>query len=244
MRHGFCSVVFDCDSTLVSIEGIDHLAGDDAAAIRALTNQAMAGGIPLERVYGERLARIRPSRAAVADLGEAYVSALIPDAAEVVAALAWLGKEVRIVSGGLLQPILRLAEVLGVEARAVAAVGIRFSFDGKYEGYDDESPLARSGGKSEVIRRWALPRPSLLVGDGATDLEAQAEVDAFAAFTAVERREAVAAAADVVLAGLSLAPVLALAATPDDRLRLKRSRWGSLLDRGDRALALAAAGSS
>lgn len=244
MRRGFRSVVFDCDSTLVTIEGIDHLAGEDAPAIRKLTNQAMEGGIPLEQVYGERLARIRPTRDAVAELGEAYVGSLVADAAEVVAALVWLGKTVRIISGGLQPPVLRLAQALGLDAAAVAAVGIRFSPGGEYAAYDDQSPLARSGGKSEVIRQWALPRPSLLVGDGATDLEAHEEVDAFAAFTAVERREAVAAAADVVLDTPTLAPVLALAATAEDRLRLEESRWGPLLEHADRTLASTAEGSS
>ena len=43
------------------------------------------------------------------------------------------------------------------------------------------SPLARSNGKAQVIRAWNLPRPALLVGDGATDREARPAVDAFAA---------------------------------------------------------------
>lgn len=235
---GFCSVVLDCDSTLVRIEGIDVLAAEHAAEVRALTDAAMAGAIPLEQVYGRRLEMIRPTRAAIELLGAAYADALVPDARETVAALAWLGKEIRIVSGGLRQPVEMLALTLGLPPAQVAAVDVRFSADGTYQGFDHTSPLARSGGKAEVIRAWHLPAPVLLVGDGATDLEARPAVDAFAAYTGVVHRSEVADAADFVLPDASLAPVLALAADPADRARLAASPWAKLLAYGTRIVDL------
>ena len=233
---GFRSIIFDCDSTLVSIEGIDALAGERADEIRALTDAAMAGTIPLDEVYGRRLELIRPARDAVEALGQAYREALVPDAQETVAALRWLGKTVRILSGGLLPGVEAVARTLGLPSDAVAAVGIQFSPDGAYHGFDRASPLARSGGKAEAIRAWGLPGPTLLVGDGATDLEARPAVDAFAAYTGVVHRPAVAAAADFVLSDPSLAPVLALAADPEDRACLATSPWADLLTRADELL--------
>jgi hypothetical protein len=56
----------------------------------------------------------------------------------------------------------------------------------------------------------------------------------------VVHRPAVAAAADVVLAAPTLAPVLALAATGPERERLRGSAFRHLLDRGERALSGAA----
>jgi phosphoserine phosphatase len=50
-------VIFDCDSTLSTIEGIDELArlsdseNEVAVRIAALTKRAMEGDIPLEAVY-------------------------------------------------------------------------------------------------------------------------------------------------------------------------------------------------
>lgn len=233
---GFASVVFDCDSTLAAIEGIDELAGPRIAEVRAMTERAMRGEIPLEAVYGERLELIRPTRERVAALGRAYVDALVPDARETVAALLWLGKTVRVISGGLRPPVEAVAATLGLAPSAVAAVGIRFSPEGEYDGYERDSPLARSGGKEEVLRRWSLPRPTLLVGDGATDAEARPAVDAFAAYMGVAHRPAVAAAADRVLPHPSLAPVLALAAGPGERVRLGDTPWAELLARGDQLL--------
>jgi phosphoserine phosphatase len=236
MTAGFASVIFDCDSTLVRIEGIDELAGPRRAEVQALTDAAMEGEIPLEQVYGRRLALIAPTRARVEAVGRAYVDALVDDARDTVAALLWLGKAVRVVSGGLLPPVEHVARALGVAAEHVAAVGIRFDAAGGYAGFDADSPLGRSGGKEEVIRDWSLPRPSLLVGDGATDLEARPAVDSFCAYMGVALRPAVAAGADRVLHAESLAPVLALAAGPADREALRGGRWAALLARGERLL--------
>lgn len=234
---GFASVVFDCDSTLVAIEGIDELAAERREEIRELTDLAMEGAIALEEVYGRRLAIIDPTREAVAAVGAAYLASLVADAREVVAALHWLGKEVWIVSGGLRPPVEEVARALGVEPARVAAVGIDFDASGRYLDFERDSPLARSGGKPDVVRGWRLPAPSLLVGDGATDLEARAAVDCFAAFMGVAYRETVAAGADVVLTAPTLAPVLALAAGVDDRERLRSSGWAPLLERGAALLA-------
>lgn len=230
-------MVFDCDSTLVAIEGIDVLAGPWADEVRALTEAAMDGRIPLEEVYGRRLARIAPTREQVRSLGRAYVEALVPDARDTVAALLWLGKAVRVLSGGLGPAVEALAGELGIVPEAVSAVGIEWDERGAYVRFDAASPLARSGGKAEAIGAWMLPRPALLVGDGATDLEARPAVDCFAAYMGVARRPAVARDADVVLDHPSLAPVLALAADTADRARLAASEWADLLRRGDRLLA-------
>ncbi len=242
--NGFQAVVFDCDSTLVTIEGIDELAGEKTEEIRELTELAMEGKIALEEVYGRRLAIIDPTREQVDAIGRRYVESLVEDAAPVVAALRWLGKEVRVISGGLRPPVVAAAAHLGIDAGKVAAVDISYDGEGRYLDYERDSPLARSGGKPDVLSKWALPHPTLLVGDGATDLEGKAAVDCFAAFMGVAFRESVAAGADVVLSAPTLAPVLALAATAEDRERLRATEWAELLERGDALLENALSGRS
>jgi phosphoserine phosphatase len=206
----FGTVIFDCDSTLSAIEGIDELAAGRRDEIAGLTAAAMSGALALEAVYGARLALIRPTRARIASLAAQYVAAAVPGARETVHRLRAGGVEVRILSGGIRQAILPFADWLGLDAAAVAAVALRFRADGDYEGFDESSPLARSGGKRKVIESWkpALPGRVLLVGDGMTDLEARPAVDRFLAFTGVVDRPAVAAAADEVLRGPSLLPIL------------------------------------
>lgn len=204
----FRCVIFDCDSTLVKIEGIDELAGTRREEVQRLTDRAMEGSVALEEVYGRRLHLITPTRQQVEEIGRAYVDALVDDARETVAELHRLGVEVRVISGGLLPPVLAVAEELGIPSDRVAAVGIEFDEQGRYLAFDSASPLARSGGKRDLIASWSLPRPALMVGDGVTDLEARPAVDAFAAFAGVVHRPQVVDAADFVISGPSLKPVL------------------------------------
>lgn len=207
------AVVFDCDSTLSEIEGVDDLAGKRRAEVAALTDAAMRGAVPLEQVYSRRLELIQPTRADVERLARRYVAALVPDAREVAAALRAEGIAVRIVSGGLLPAVLAVADELGIPHGDVAAVPIRFTDDGAYAGFDEAAPLARAGGKCDVLRAW---RPQLgsrvvMVGDGATDVEAAAAADVFVAYAGVIERPDVVRAADVVIRSRSLAPVLPIA---------------------------------
>ncbi|NJD10650.1 MAG: HAD-IB family phosphatase [Gemmatimonadetes bacterium] len=209
----FGTVVFDCDATLSAVEGIDILARRHAQQIEQLTDAAMRGEVPLERVYGRRLELVRPEREQLGALGQRYIAELVPDAAEVVRALRAERIEVRIMSGGLRPAVLVLGQALGLAAHQVAAVDLSFDADGHYRSFDEASPLTRAGGKRELLNIWRqeLKGPVMFVGDGATDLEARDVADLFVAYAGVVARSAVMAGADVVVRSSSLAPVLALA---------------------------------
>ena len=200
---GFASVVLDVDSTLCVIEGIDWLAGlrgsDVGAQVTALTERAMRGRVALDAVYGERLAIVQPSRAEVEMLAGLYVSSLAPGAARVVRRLRDAGCRVVLVSGGVREAILPVAQRLGIPDSDVHAVALRFTADGEYEGYDAASPLTTAVGKRTVVEALALPPRVLAVGDGATDLAIRPVVEAFAAFTGFVTRDAVVQDADLVV---------------------------------------------
>ena len=208
MRFG--TVIFDCDSTLSAIEGIEELAREHRDEIARLTASAMAGEVPLEEVYGRRLELIRPTRAAIEAVGRLYIERLVPGAIETVETLRAAGVAIQILSGGLAPAVRVMARRLGVSDQQVAAVELEFSPSGEYAGFDTTSLLARAGGKRHWIETLGrdLPRPLLLVGDGATDLEARPAVDAFAVFTGVVARPDVVRHADVVIPGPSLTQLL------------------------------------
>jgi phosphoserine phosphatase len=202
-ERGFASVVLDVDSTLCGIEGIDWLSGrrgaDVGAKVRALTDRAMRGEVPLDVVYGERLRMVNPNRDDIAALATVYQSTVAPDAVRVVRQLHDAGRRVVLVSGGIREAILPLATSLGVADREVQAVSLTFSPEGVYAGYDRTSPLTTSDGKRVVVESLKLPRRVVAVGDGATDLAMRPAVDLFAAFTGFARRAAVVAGADLVI---------------------------------------------
>jgi phosphoserine phosphatase len=193
-------VFFDVDSTLVTIEGIDVLGRGDPRIVE-LTEAAMNGAIPLEEVYARRLELIRPSPADVDALAERYRQSLVDGAAETVDALQRAGAIVHLVTAGIEQAILPLAEALHV--RNVHAVRLRFADGGAYEGFDP-SPLTRAGGKEIVVRdvRARAKGKAAFVGDGASDLEAKSAVDLFIGFGGVRERAAVRGKADVYVYGM------------------------------------------
>jgi phosphoserine phosphatase len=188
-RARYRFVFFDVDSTLVKIEGIDVLAAGNPEVVR-LTEAAMNGEIALDEVYAKRLDLIRPTRAAVEELGRQYVASLIDGAPETIAALRGAGVDVHLVTAGIAQAIAPLAAHLGIAARAVHAVALRFDDDGHYLDFDRRSFLTRPGGK-ELVVRSILSRSkgrSAFIGDGVTDLETKPVVDLFIGFGGVLTR--------------------------------------------------------
>ncbi len=218
--------LFDCDSTLSAVEGIDELADapEHQRQIADLTEQAMDGDIPLEEVYGRRLELVGPTRDEVRSVKSRYKANAVPDAQAVIAALHHLDTETWIVSGGLLEPVAEFATWLGVPADRVRAVETHFDpldgdwWDGSTQPrYADHGrcELTTTDGKAEVIRRSVTSGGRrLFVGDGVSDLAAADEVDLFAAYAGVVARPAVVDHAPVVITSESIAPVLALAIGP------------------------------
>jgi phosphoserine phosphatase len=197
---------FDCDSTLSAIEGIDELArlrGPECfAAIETMTRDAMDGRIPLDDIFARRLDLIRPTRAEAEAIGRQYIAHIEPTAVATVEALRARGWTVVIVSGGYTQVIAPLARHLGIER--VEAVPLRFDAAGNYAGFEPH-PAARRGGKPEIVRRLKAelrPARTVLVGDGASDLEAKPELDLFIGFGGYAAREKVRAGADAFVGRL------------------------------------------
>jgi phosphoserine phosphatase len=219
----FQIVFFDCDSTLSAVEGIDELArrAGVVTAVEPLTRAAMEGRMPLEEVYGRRLDLIRPAQADINWLGACYVDGIVAGARETIATLNSLGKEVHIVSGGIRQAVLRLAEALSIPAHRVHAVEVYFDDTGCYAGYDITSPLTRSGGKKIICQRERRDASAaVLIGDGITDLEA-ADAGVFViGFGGVARREAMVRGALAYVDNPSLTAVLDVILTSEEQTHI------------------------
>jgi phosphoserine phosphatase len=207
----FDIICFDCDSTLSKIEGIDELAkrvglGKEMAA---LTDSAMNGEVPLEAVYERRLSLIKPDQDAIDWLADHYIDTMVNDVEEVFKTLLKKGKQVYIISGGLRQAILPLAERLRLSADYVHAVDVFFNQDGSYQDFDNTSPLAKTGGKARICRTLKNETSELvMIGDGQTDLESKQAGALFIGFGGVVERKAVREKADYFVETASLAGVL------------------------------------
>ena len=204
-------VIFDCDSTLSAVEGIDELAQRAGVyeQLAPLTTAAMEGKIKLDEIYKRRLDAIRPGRTEIEWLAQHYLENLVPGADTVVNKLQLAGKQVHIVSGGIRQAVLPLAAYLKIPESHVHAVEVHFTTSGDYAGYEETSPLSRSGGKKIVCAEIIGEQyQAVMIGDGITDLEAAQERVRFIGFGGIFRRPLVEETVDDYLLDPTLLPLL------------------------------------
>jgi phosphoserine phosphatase len=237
-------VFFDCDSTLTTIEGIDALAEARGKGwrISILTDAAMRGEVDLEEVYAKRLQALKPTRGQIQAIRNIYKKNIVPDAAEVVAALQYLKHQVYILSGGLAEPVIEFGRFLGVPLEHIRAVKVEYDqLSGDWwQQIDDEQPnisekllsypddyLTVSDGKAQIVRELLADQMgrSLFIGDGVSDLQASRAVDLFVGFGGVVARPRVLAEAPIFIRSSSLAPLLALAAGPASLAALEDSDY-------------------
>lgn len=196
----FSTVIFDADSTLAAIEGIDWLGALRGAevglAVQQLTDRAMNGELSLEDVYGARLDVIKPTVDEIRRLSRAYIEAIEPGAHDVITELRNAGVRVVIVSGGLRTALLPLAALFAVPTDEVFAVELVHDAEGQYVSLAPDQPLSRQDGKPRVVKDLALAAGSAMVGDGSTDAAVRGVTDQFFAYTRVARRPPVVAVAD------------------------------------------------
>lgn len=209
--QGRRTLVLDWDGTVSMVEGVNDLGHHCGVEVSALTERAVRGEVALDEIFAERLERMRPRREDLEWAAEHYATHLIPDAAETIRAFRRVGWEVHILSGGFLNAIAPVAtRLLGLDGQHIHAVALEFHADGTYAGYDRTQPLARRGGKAATILQFAPDRSAVLVGDGATDLEAREAVRLFIGFGGVWPRRFMEEGSDVYIAAPSLAPLLPL----------------------------------
>ena len=93
-----------------------------------------------------------------------------------------------------------IADQLNIPRTRIYANNIFFDrITGEYAGFDDSELTSRDGGKSAVIAKLKAEygySPVLMVGDGATDMQAKPPADATIGFGGVAERENVKAVAD------------------------------------------------
>ncbi|MFC4993561.1 HAD-IB family phosphatase [Rubritalea tangerina] len=207
-------IVFDCDSTLSSIEGIDELArakGPEVfQEVEALTHAAMNGEVALDQVFARRLEIIKPDLATCSQVEQLYIDTVEPTAQDTLQQLRDAGWTIVILSGGFKRLIEPLASFLQIER--IEAVPLELDNAGQYVRFDSSYPTTYNGGKPEIIRQLKnefSPEKTIMVGDGISDLETQSEVDSFIGFGGYTPRPKVQEGADYFIYKLEeLLPIL------------------------------------
>ncbi|XP_050984831.1 phosphoserine phosphatase [Labeo rohita] len=181
------AVCFDVDSTVIREEGIDELAkfcgvGD---AVTEMTRKAMGGSVSFQTALSERLSIIKCSREQVNKLITDHPPQLTPGVRELTEKLHQRNVKVFLISGGFRCIVEHVASQLNIPLHHVYANRLKFYFNGEYAGFDESQPTAQSGGKGRVIsllkEQYGF-KNIVMIGDGATDLEACPPASAFIGF--------------------------------------------------------------
>ncbi|KAJ4824016.1 hypothetical protein Tsubulata_046175 [Turnera subulata] len=197
------AVCFDVDSTVCLDEGIDELAEFCGAgkAVAEWTARAMGGSVPFEEALAARLSLFKPSLSQVQDFLQKRPPKLSPGIDDLVKKLKSRNTDVYLISGGFRQMINPVASILGIPLENIFANQLLFGDSGEFLGFDANEPTSRSGGKAtavQQIRKVHGYKTLVMIGDGATDLEARKPggADLFICYAGVQLREAVATNAD------------------------------------------------
>lgn len=230
-------LLFDFDSTLVTVEALDELFeealreaglhGPEAVArFRAITDAGMGGSLPHEASLAARLALFPgggPTRTQVRRTAERVAEALTPSILRNRDFFRRYRARIRILSGGFTDLIGPAASRLEIPGHQVSAHAFRGGAEGPLD-LDPSTPMARAGKVGTVrtlLDAGAIPRhrPLWIVGDGATDLELRTSrlAHVFVAFTENVVRDSVVEAADHVVD--SMEALLDLLADPSTPMR-------------------------
>lgn len=196
------NIIFDLDSTLTTIEGIDELGAmkNLKKEISELTNRAMSGEITLEEVFEKRLKLIKPKLSDLYKLGELYTNNITPYAKDAIDILK-KQHQVFILTGGYDIPTMAVAKKLEIKETNVFANKLIFDEFGNYQKIDKGIPLWQHNGKKRIVNRIKNNKEkTIMIGDGMGDAEANADI--FIYFSGVIYRENVAKKADFVIQNL------------------------------------------
>lgn len=180
---------FDFDGTLYPGESLEEvlalaLASDPKRmeridALEQLGRRGMEGDLIFDESLRGRLEIVRPHRRHIDAWLSDAATRVIPMWTGLLDDLRSAGHRVIVISGGFRSCIEPVVQRIGVEPQDIRCNEFRFGNDGWVTGLDEGQPLSRQGGKPTTVRtlvaQGAAPGLRVMVGDGATDLEAVAE---------------------------------------------------------------------
>ena len=173
-------VCFDVDSTVCVEEAIDELAKFQQVGtlVEAITRNAMGGSMSFRTALQARLNLIQPTRSCLDQFLIDYPSQFTDGISELINLLHERRIAVYLITGGFHSIVDPVAEQLNIPLNNVFANRLLFNDDGSYAGFDEEEMTSDSGGKGRVIEhlknKYHYQR-MIMIGDGATDMEANAD---------------------------------------------------------------------
>ena len=172
-------VCFDVDSTVCVEEAIDELAKFQQVGtlVETITRNAMGGNMSFREALQSRLNLIQPSRQCLEQFIRNHPLQLTEGIVELIDLLHERRIPVYLITGGFHSIVDPVAKQLNIPPTNIFANQLLFNDDGSYAGFDEDEMTSNSGGKGRVVEylknKYNYQR-LIMIGDGATDMEANA----------------------------------------------------------------------
>lgn len=202
------TLVFDFDSTIVSIESLEVLGAYAlrenpekevlVAEMQRITNLGMDGTIPYEESLSKRMSMLSLHRDDIVNFAPKMTSYISSSFLAHKDFFTNKAHAVYVVSGGFEELIFPVTDMLGIPRDHIFANVFVYNDDGSVSGVDTMRPTSRKGGKAEQIKNIPHTGKVIMVGDGMTDYDARklGIADIFVAYTEHIERPPVVAVAD------------------------------------------------
>lgn len=178
--------IFDFDSTIVTEESLNTLimSGVDDVfeyknlqrKIEEISCRGMSGELSMNESLNERIHIRKIRKEEIEEKKKEICEALSLRIEEVINLLQGHSVPIFIISGGLIDFIVPVAEYLNIPVENCFGNSLVFDEKNQVIGFDEENPLTGNNGKSTVIRQYIKPKflddfEFCMVGDGVTDFE-------------------------------------------------------------------------
>ncbi len=202
------SLILDFDNTFITTETLDELAAISLSRhpdqrqildeIQSITKLGMAGDIRFSESLQRRLNLLQVTRTHIHQLCRRLKRKITPSIYRNRDFFLENHHRIYIISGGFREVIREVSVDFKIHEDHIFANDIVFDGQSRIAGIEKDNPLSQDHGKSRVIRENNILRPSVMVGDGYTDLEVKLDgsVDHFFAFTENVNRPEVTGKAD------------------------------------------------
>lgn len=217
------AIIFDCDGTLTSVEGIDELAAENNVGeiVKTMTAEAMTQSGINPQLYRKRLELVMPRREQVEQLGNHYYDKRIPDASDIIQHFQAIGKTIYLISAGLSPAVIKFGEMLSIPRSNILAVNITFDNQGQYINFDDHSPFTQHDGKRRVVAELKARHGRVAhIGDGMNDFIAHDISTRFIGYGGIYYRKNIAEQCGYYIKSASLSALLPLLLTEAESQQL------------------------
>tara|TARA_Y100000589_G_scaffold90646_1_gene85229 strand:+ start:601 stop:1266 length:666 start_codon:yes stop_codon:yes gene_type:complete len=206
--------VFDFDSTLTSVEGLDVLAEISLRnnpekdqvinKIQEITDLGIDGDISFSDSLRSRISLLNANKSQLSELIDLLKTKLSQSVAENKDFFTKYRDCIYIISCGFKEFIEPVVAELNIDPERIFANTFEFDKDGLIIGFDENNPLSQHDGKVSCLKSSGIEGEIQIIGDGYSDyvMKKEGVADKFFAYTENVSRKKATDHADYVVASL------------------------------------------